>query len=244
MQREHVARNVGHLVDPPTGAAADPVWLSSEQLHTVLEHAARDRHHIRWILAIVLGLRQGEALGLCWSDVDWDAGTIHIHPQLTRAPGVGVLMGPLKTASSDRVLALPATVLQLLHEHRRQQLEARLAGRTWSTWRSGERAYDLVVCQDNGRPVDHARDYRNWRALLERAGLPAVPLHAARHTAATTLLTSGVALPVVADFLGHSSTRMTERYAHVASTLNREAAQLLERAVWGQREKAPAVSSR
>lgn len=246
LQREHVARNVAHLVDPPSGPKKDPSWLSTEQLAAVLAAAATDRYQLRWVVALTLGLRQGEALGLAWSDIDWDAGTLHVRRQLTRAPGTGVIMGPLKTTSSDRVLPLPATVLRLFRERRRLHLEERLAGRSWSGWESAGQQHELVFCRDNGRPIDHARDYRNWRALLVRAGVPAVPLHAARHTTATTLLAAGVPLAVAAGFMGHASTRMTERYTHVVPELARLAAVQLERAVWGlpvKQRKAPTAGS-
>lgn len=233
LQREHVARNIGSLVDAPTGPSRPPKWLDIAQLQQLLATSAGDRLRARWAVAIALGLRQGEALGLCWTDVDLTAGTLAVARQLVRVPGTGVQMGPLKTIASERVLAMPATLVSMLREHRLRQLEERIAEPAWTRWRSAGVEHDLVFAQPNGRPIDHARDYRNWRALLERAGIPPMPLHSARHTTATMLLISGVPLPIAAGYLGQASTRMTERYTHVVSSQLRGAADQMESTMWG-----------
>src|SRR3954469_14989788 len=95
----------------------------------------------------------------------------------------------------------------------------RVAGSVWED-------HGLVFAQPNGRPLDPRSDHRAWQALLDEAGVPRVPLHAARHTAATLLLQQGVPARVAMEILGHSQISLTlGTYSHVAPELAREAAQ-------------------
>ena len=76
---------------------------------------------------------------------------------------------------------------------------------------------------EDGRPIDPSRDYAAWQALLAEVGLPAVPLHNARHTAATLLLEVGVDAHVVAQILGHSDATTSRGYQSVSLDLARAA---------------------
>jgi len=67
----------------------------------------------------------------------------------------------------------------------------------------------------DGSPLDPARDNLAWHAILERAGVPSVPLHAARHTTASLLLEAGVPEPIIMKILGHSSYVVTRAYQNV-----------------------------
>ncbi len=80
-----------------------------------------------------MGLRRGEALGLQWSDVDLDAERITIRRALHRVDGQLKLENVKKTEGSVAVLPVPRTLVPILTNHRRRQLEERLAA--GSTWR-------------------------------------------------------------------------------------------------------------
>jgi len=77
------------------------------------------------------------------------------------------------------------------------------------------------VWTHNDRPIDRRADHRRWQAALDAAGLPAVPLHSARHSCATLLMEAGVDAHVVAAVLGHSDIVVTRGYQHVDHTLSR-----------------------
>jgi site-specific recombinase XerC len=88
-----------------------------------------------------------------------------------------------------------------------------------------------------GTPVDPRDDFREFRKLLARAGLPPVRLHDLRHTAASLLLAQNVPARVVMEILGHSQIALTmNTYSHVAPEVSREAAERMARMLWQSAE--------
>ena len=84
MQRGYVARNVATLVDAPSASQAEIEPLTPDEAQRIIALVAGRRNGTRWSVALALGLRQGEALGLRWQHVDLDAGTVAIRWQLQR----------------------------------------------------------------------------------------------------------------------------------------------------------------
>lgn len=81
-QREIVTRNVATLVDAPQAEETETETLTVEQAHAILALAGLQRNGTRWSIALSLGLRQAEALGLRWKYVDLDKRVIKVHWQL------------------------------------------------------------------------------------------------------------------------------------------------------------------
>ena len=191
--------------------------------------AARDhRNAARWSVALALGLRQGEALGLTWDAVDLDVGTLTVRQALQRQPGKGLVFVQPKSRAGRRTVALPGPLRDALRAHRTAQLAERMAA--GSVWRDN----DLVFCQENGAPIDPRSDHRAWRSLLAEAGVRPARLHDARHTAATLLLQQGVPARVAMEILGHSQISLTlGTYSHVAPELAEDAARRMGEALWG-----------
>lgn len=76
-----------------------------------------------------------------------------------------------------------------------------------------------------GTPLDGCNVNRTFKAILRRAGLPAIRYHDLRHTAATLLLTQGVDPRTIMETLGHSQISLTlNTYAHVVPVLQKKAA--------------------
>jgi integrase len=121
------------------------------------------------------------------------------------------------------VCASPAT---RAHE-KRQQLERRVA-------RGAYDETELVFATIHGEPMYPPRLREAFARLLERAELPKIRFHDLRHTAATVLLESGIPAKVVAEILGHSSTRITlDVYSHVTPGMQEQAVAAMDRASRG-----------
>ncbi len=228
MQRDKVARNVCTLVDAPTVEREEVRPLSAQDARRVLEAARGRRNAARWSVALALGLRQGEALGLTWDAVDLEAGALTVRQALQRQPGQGLVFVQPKSRAGRRTIALPGPLREALRAHRTAQLAERMAA--GSQWHD----HDLVFCQENGRPIDPRSDHRTWRSLLADAGVPQARLHDARHTAATLLLQQRVPARVAMEILGHSQISLTlGTYSHVVPELAEDAARRMGDALWG-----------
>lgn len=231
-----IPRNVAVLVAPPKRKPYQAVAFDAGQIERFLAAAADHRLYALFAVAVVLGPRHGEILGLKWPDVELDAGQLHIRRALARV-GKGFELRDPKTEGSKRTIALPAMIVDALRVHRTAQLQERLlAGGRWQD-------HDLVFCSSIGTPVDDRLLRREFRAVLEEAGLPLVRFHDLRHSAITTMVQRGVPPHVVSRIVGHTTITMTlGTYAKVVGSTLRDAADVLDR-VYGSPTAANKVSS-
>jgi len=196
--------------------------LTPDEARVFLAAIRGDRLRALYAVALTMGLRQGEALGLQWQDIDLSMGYLRVAKQLQRVNGAFQLVEP-KTPRSRRTLALPPSIAAALRQHKELQIsERRSAGEHWEE--SG-----LVFTTDRGRPLDGTVVSHHFHRVLDRAGLPQRRFHDLRHSCATLLLVQGVSARVVMDLLGHSQIALTmNTYTHVLPELRREAADRME----------------
>jgi integrase len=224
--------------------------LSLEEAQSILVQASHVRNGVRYVVALALGLRQGEALGLAWEDIDLDGvpPTLSVRRALQRQAwqhgceggcgarraadcperhSGGLVLVPPKSNAGRRTVALPTELVESLRVHLlAQEAERHLAGDGWI-------GRGFVFCQSDGSPIDPRADWRDWKRLLARSGVRDARLHDARHTAATMLLVQGVDARTVMDLLGWSHIAMTRRYQHVVGDLRVEAARRIGDLLWG-----------
>lgn len=183
-------------------------------------------HRLQAILTtmLTLGVRKGEALGLRWSDVNFEAHTVAINQNLVTIPGKGPIFDTPKTAKSRRTIPLPDSLWTLLKTHKQSQLEARLqAGNTWED-------YGLVFPTATGRPQSPRNLTRDFHALLAKLGLPRRGIHSLRHSAATLWLDGGANMKTVQTLLGHSTYKLTaDTYSHTVEHQERAAVESMDR---------------
>jgi integrase len=235
-----VFRNVAALsaaprIEPPTGRS-----LTADQARTLLKTVKGDRLEAAYVLALTLGLRRGELLGLGWADLDVDEATLLVHRQLTvrkapqRADGTRAASGtldlsPLKTGSRGRrTLELTPELLDVLRSHRARQGAERLeVGEAWVD-------EGLIFSTAIGGRLQPSHFSHAFATMAERAGLGHWHLHEARHTAASLMLAMGTKLEIVSRVLGHSSVTVTaDVYAHLLGGEKRSAAEAMTRALLG-----------
>jgi integrase len=204
-----IARNPAAIADPPRAQRPTMEAWTADQLDMFLDYASDDRLYALWFVFATTGLRRAEALGLRWSDVDLDAARISIRQTLAYV-GTKATFSEPKTDSSRRLLELAPPTVEALRAHRSRQAEERLAiGPGYST-------LALVFAHADGRPLNPSTVSRTFDRLVKGAGIPKITLHGLRHTFATLALLDGIPAKVVAEVLGHSSTRVTEDlYQHV-----------------------------
>ena len=233
-----VVRNVAALSTPPRVEPSNGRTLTVEQARRLLEAVRGDRLEAAYVLALALGFRRGELLGLAWCDLDTDAAILRVHQQVTvrRSPqgvdgtrsGLAVLeLTPLKTGSKGRrTLELTPELTECLRAHRARQAAERLAaGPAWTDT-------GLIFTTALGAPVSPNAYTHAFARTAGRAGLGHWHLHEARHTAASLMLAMGTKLEVVSQVLGHSSVTVTaDVYAHLLGGEKRGAAEAMTAAL-------------
>ncbi len=197
-------------------------------------------------IALALGPRQGEALGLRWSDVDLTAGVLRVRKNRLRPKflhGCGGECGRTpgyckqrvrknedtantKSRAGRRVIGVPDELVRLLDLHRQEQERERV--RVAQEWRET----GFVFTSPFGAPLVPSTDYDVWKQLLTDAKVRDGRLHDARHTAATVLLILGVPERVVMQIMGWSSTAMAARYQHVTGGILQDVAERVGGLIW------------
>jgi len=182
-----VPRNVARLAEPIAMPTYKGVYLDIAQANAFLDAARGHRLEALFTLAVYLGMRQGELLGLRWKDVDLEGGAIRVFGQLQAEPGrpkgEGLVVNDRPKWGSDRTIGLPretSFVLEALRAHRqRQRLERVAAGAGWSATvpLKTERGIqlvenDLVFTTMTGRPLAASHvDAHAFREVCRKAGI-------------------------------------------------------------------------
>jgi integrase len=224
MHQRVLTYNPAALCTVPRVIHAAVTPLSAEQSRRLVRVVETHRLGPMILTSLTLGLRIGEASGLCWDDVDLDARTLQVRQQVQVAGKGRLALVDVKTENSRRRLALPALVVSALQAHRVRQLEERLqAGPRWHT-------SPLVFTTADGRPLHPEHVRRALYALLEAAGLDRLKYHGLRHSAATLLLTDGTPLFDVSRILGHAQIQTTaDIYGHLQPEMAAAAATRMDR---------------
>jgi len=220
-----IFRNVASLAEPPRSVRPEAKVMTPEQAGEFLKAIKEDRLQALYTVALSLGLRQGEALGLRWQDIDLDQRTLRISFALQRVDGEVQLVEP-KTIRSRRTLTLPESAVRSLRSHRVRQKEERL--KAGEDWQEGGFVFTTAI----GTPLDPRNVLREYHAALKRTGLPRFRFHDLRHSCASLLLAQGVQPRTVMEVLGHSQISITmDTYAHVMPAMLRDAADAMDSAL-------------
>ena len=137
------------------------------------------------------GMRLGEILGLEWGDLDFTKQQVHVRRSFHR----GQTTSPKSNLS--RIVPMTASLVAVLQKTRH------LKG-------------DRVFCRPDGRHLNRDILKHPWKRVQLASGLPYIRIHDMRHSYASQLVMKGVPMKVVATWLGHAETRITERYAHLS----------------------------
>jgi integrase len=215
--------NAAAMVSTPRVTHREVPALTPADARLLLDAARGDRLEALYSVALALGLRQGEALGLKWADVNLETGVLRVRRASQRVPHQGTQLVEPKTERSRRTLVMPPIVINALCAHRgRQAVERLAAGQRWVD-------LDLVFPSERGTLADGPNVTHRFHKLLKRAELPPMRFHDLRHACASLLLVQGVHPRVVMETLGHSQISLTmNTYSHVLPALQREAADRME----------------
>ena len=199
--------NPADRVDPPPlgrNVIHPPAAVSVAHAIAVAREGWGDDAALLVRLAAATGARRGELAALRWSDVDLDAGVIHIQRAAT---DIASFRGEriTKTVGSVRSFAVDDTTRDaLMGRLRRAEARAESCGETMRA-----DGFVLSAASDSSQWWPPDRWSHSWARIRDRAGLEGVRLHDLRHFMATELLNAGVPLADVSERLGHAKKTTT-----------------------------------
>ena len=200
-------------------------FYSKEELAALFEATKDDSMAVVIQLAAYYGLRRSEVLGIRWSAVDFERGTVSINHTVmeTTVDGQHKLFteDKLKTKSSFRTLPLIPAVRTLLEEQKEKQDRYRKLFRKFYC-----RDYEDYVCADEmGKLFRPHYVTDHFNILLKRHGLRHIRFHDLRHSCASLLLSQSIPMKQIQDWLGHSTFATTaDFYSHLDFNSKQESA--------------------
>lgn len=196
--------------------------LSEEQVKVMLTASKERRLGALFVLAVGSGMRQGELLGLAWSDFDLDAGTVTVRRSLVEVKkkdsGERFITKEPKSRSSKRTIKLSSFVVETMRRHRDAMLkEGNIA--------------KPVFCTKGGEYVQKSNMMRQiYRPMLKKAGLPRIRFHDLRHCHVSLLLASGESIKAISRRLGHGGIEITlKTYGHLLPDADEKLADRLQK---------------
>jgi integrase len=225
-RRELLARNPASIVSPPKVAAEEMATLSAEQVRAVLAAMKDSSIYSQVVVLLATGIRRGELMGMQWGDLDLDAGKMRVERSIEKTKA-GLRVKAPKTKHGRRLITLPSSGVAVLREHRRKQLELRLA---LGVGRMPDDAFVFGTVE--GKPRDPDRITQDWKRFAAARNLPKVTLHGLRHASASALIAAGADVITVSRRLGHANANTTlSVYAHLFGRSDEAAAEAMDAAM-------------
>jgi integrase len=190
--------------------------FNEDELGCFLDAAFGDRYYAFWVLLIDAGVRQSEAFGLEWTDIDFKKAQIHITKQRLEGKG-GSYIARTKTEAGNRTIQINNVTVAALRVHQKSK-------------NATSQRY-VFTTETGGRPTRTNLRSRHFLPICKAAGLtgPGLRIHGTRHTMTSILLANGHPVHVVQGRLGHASKVMVGLYSHVQPGQDRKLADTMER---------------
>ncbi len=218
-----LGRNPAEAVERPRVEQSEMKILTEEQSRQFLIAVEGSRFKAIYYLALTTGMREGELLGLKWSDLNQNKGSLFVQRQLQQIAGQGYVLVPPKTKAGRREIKLgQGTLLQLEAHRERQKIEQAAADERWQD-------NDLIFPNSLGTPLDHKPILTEFKRILKHTGLPNIRFHDLRHTSLSTLMENGTPVNTVQRRAGHAMASTTMNiYGHATIHSQDEAAEKIE----------------
>lgn len=156
------------------------------------------------------GLRQGEALALKWSDIDFENKKITVDKTAVRIKEKQTIQTP-KTKNSKRVISIDPTTLSILKSWKKDQLKI-----YFKNGKHFEGDENFIFTNQRGEWVHIHNFIRYFKRFIADHKLKPITPHGLRHTHASLLFSAGVEPKNISDRLGHSTVQITlDLYTHI-----------------------------
>lgn len=204
---DYLKSNPNSKIEKPKRERREIEVYSKEEVIQLLECLKNEPLKYQAILymALDLGCREGELVGLTWNDIDFKTRAVTINKSVQDLKGQAIEK-ETKTINSDRKIYISETTLRILKEYRKEQNERRL--KLGNKWGNSER----VFTTEFGNDIHHDTPYQIFKKVIKKYGLKDIKFHALRHTNASLKIKEGIQPQIISKSLGHSSIDITHKY--------------------------------
>lgn len=228
-----VPSNPASRVKPPKVVKRQMPCYDEEQVAQLLEATDKEnlKHQVLIHLALWTGLRRGEIMGIEWKDID-DKGSLRVRQASQYLPKQGTFTKEPKNENSNRLLSLPAFLVDMLKHYKREQTKARM--KIVDIWQGSDRIFTTW----DGKPGHPEWPSQWFSKFINKHELPHLNFHGLRHTAATMLINQGLPAKNISSRMGHANISTTmDIYGHYLKSADKEAADQLEQVYQRIKEK-------
>lgn len=184
---------------------------SPEEVAKLIEVLQREpiKYQAVIMLALDSGCRRGELTGLNWEDIDFEKSTININKATQYVAGYGTFEKSTKTDTSNRIVYITHTTIQILKKYKKEQNEKRLL--LGDKWQESKR----VFTTDYGEDMHPDRPYKILKQIIKKYNLKDITFHGLRHTSISLQISSGIQTQIISKRAGHSNISITHNiYSH------------------------------
>ena len=216
-RNDMVISNPMQKVQRPKEYDFHPGFYSPLEAQELLIKAQGHRHYVAIVIALILGLRRSEVIGLKWRSINLREGIIKIENKAIKHNGNDIILSKMKTSSSYRILKMPTQLtvfFNQLYEHQ-QKIKKTIA-------KDKKANFDYVCIDDNGNRFTLNSVTVAFPRLLKKIGMPPIRFHDLRHSCASILLNNGCNMKQIQEWLGHSTYNTTAKYYAHLDMFNKE----------------------
>ncbi|MDL2233231.1 site-specific integrase [Ruminococcaceae bacterium OttesenSCG-928-L11] len=232
VKTEMISSNPADKIDRPKKNDFEPGFYDANEMAALFEAVKGHKLELPVLVGAFYGLRRGELLGLRWSAIDFERGTITVKHTVTSfnldGKHVQIAQDSAKTKSSMRTLPLVGQFRDyFLKVKATQEENKRVCGNAYS-----KKYNDYVFVDELGILMKPSYITAEFPKLLERQGLRRIRYHDLRHSCASLLLANGVPMKQIQEWLGHSDFSTTANvYAHLDYSSKISSAQAMEKGI-------------
>jgi len=224
---EYIKDDIGRsrCIEFPKEETKEVEAFTLEEVGNILKALESEPWHIRAVIevALFMGCRRGEIVGLKWSDIDFENQRISVKRSIYKLSDGKAREKEPKSKCSIRTISIPERLCKTLTEYRlRQNRHIAYLGDAW-------RNLDYVFTEEDGYVMNPQTTTKQFDHFLKRHGIRHLKFHGLRHTSATMLLANGCDIKTVSSRLGHADITTTNIYVHALESTDRMAAQTFDK---------------
>lgn len=248
---ELINKNPAKALKAPKKQKYKAKFLTVAQIKDMLVKFRDDEMYMPVYLAVVLGLRRGEVLGLRWKNVGFENKIVTICDEYTVADGKPIFIENVKTDDSDREIVVTDRIIGLLKLWQTEQKKNKiLHGDKYVTkflcrWSDGTegseiiekelKTMDFVCTQPNGPLFNPSHTSRAFKCRMKKYDLPEIRFHDLRHSNGALMISANVPMKGASERLGHSTIVVTnDFYGHIEKSVQEQIAEEIDKKIWGE----------